>query len=178
MGLRGPAAKPTAQKIREGNPGKQKLNMNEPAFATVSTASEIKPSTKLSADEMKLWRAKVRAMGNALIRATDIPALTALVQCEARMFAITEKIAAIGPLVKTEDGGVKNNPLVRQLHEERHFALSMWGRFGHTPADRSRIMEESAIKADSKKSGILSGDWSKPKAAEKPAVEIETETVQ
>ena len=175
MGLRGPAAKPTAQKILEGNPGKRRLNLSEPDFAAVALA--IKPSSKLSPAEQKLWKAKIKAIGNAVIRATDIPALTSLVQCEAKMFSLSAKIESIGPLVKTEDGGVKANPLVRQLEQERRWALSLWGRFGHTPADRSRIMEESASLKDTKKSGILNGEWSKPKAAEKPE-KIEGETVQ
>lgn len=166
MGLRGPPPKLTSQKILEGNPGKQKLNMNEPSFSGTVTASDIKPSSKLTAAEQKFWKAKIKAIGTSAIRETDIPALTSLVKSEARMAALLDKIESIGPLVKTGDGSVKTNPLVRQLDQERRWAISLWGRFGHTPADRSRLVEEVSAK-DKAKSGILSGEYFPSPAAKR-----------
>ena len=48
MGKRGPAPKPTALKILEGNPGKQKLNKN-----TVVVATEL--LRKLATRIGRLW---------------------------------------------------------------------------------------------------------------------------
>ena len=48
MGRRGPAPKPTAIKILEGNPGKQKLNHNEPKPPTIIAIP--KPPSRLLKD--------------------------------------------------------------------------------------------------------------------------------
>jgi P27 family predicted phage terminase small subunit len=117
--------------------------------------------------ERRIWSAKVRAIGSSNIFATDISALTALVQCEARLFSLQAQVEKTGPLIKTVDGDVRQNPLVRQLHDERAHALRMWSRFGHTPADRSRIMDSPEDRDDK---GILSGQWAKPQKAEQMEV--------
>ena len=55
MGKRGPAPKPTALKVLQGNPGKRKLNDSEPTFE--KTDEILKPPSYLStyAKNRKAW---------------------------------------------------------------------------------------------------------------------------
>ena len=161
MGLRGPAPKPTETKRLEDNPGCRRLNDNEAPFAE---ATDPEPCAQLSERARELWRKKVAAIGRAGIKATDVPALTLLVQTEAAVFVQAEQLAAAGDVVPTKRGGGRLNPARRALAADREFLLKLWARFGHTPSDRSRIMDERQQRP--KGSGILNGEWRSSGAAQ------------
>ena len=81
MGRRGPPPKPTVIKLLQGNPGKRKLNRNEPK--PDSTKPEcpdwLKPKAKIA------WRRLVRQLSKmGVLAASDRDALAAYCQTYAR----------------------------------------------------------------------------------------------
>jgi P27 family predicted phage terminase small subunit len=145
--------KPTALKMLEGNPGKRKLNRNEPKFSGAPTCP-----TWLNKSAKKEWKrvtAELRALD--MLRALDTAALAAYCQSYARWQSAEATIE--------KEGQTVNEPIVNKAGEvvghktKRHpattiskDALSAMLRasalFGFDPSSRSRLSVGDAKPAD------------------------------
>jgi len=137
MGKRGPAPKPTALKILEGNPGKQKLNVNEPI---PPKAESIKPPSWLMPDAKKEWKRlapSLESMG--VLTTADLKAFEGYCQAYARWKQAEEKISEIGTTFLTPNGYIQQTPYVSIAMQNMKMMQSFANEFGLTPASRSRI---------------------------------------
>ncbi len=92
MGLRGPAPKPTALKLLEGNPGKQKLNKNEPMPKVPDVIP--KPPKRLLPEAKKEWKRLAPAMvALGLLTEVDTSAVAELCQNYAYYLAADAEIS-------------------------------------------------------------------------------------
>lgn len=143
MDPRGRKPKPTALKILEGNPGKRPLNGEEPRFAE---CVDPQPVAKLSGRAKKLWQRRVTALGaSRIIRETDLPLLTSLVQVEARVVEWGEQLDNDGPM---GNDGASENPLAKMVDRQIELQAKLCRVFGFTPADRSTLKELATGEAD------------------------------
>jgi phage terminase small subunit len=116
----GPAPKPTALKLLQGNPGKRKLNDQEPKPVVGAVAPKyVQDSPVLLAE----WnRHAPRLTKLKLLTEIDDDALATLCVLELRF---KELVA--------EEGSTS---ALSFLSKEKR---ALWSRFGMTPADRSRV---------------------------------------
>ena len=168
MGKRGPAPKPTALKILEGNPGKRKIrNTGEPMPPQLDTAPS--PPRRLLPEAKQEWKRlapMLTALG--LLTTADTAAFAELCQNYAYYLAADAKILSDGPDGMTKfqvapSGYTQAHPLLtirRQYYELWHKGLS---DFGLTPAARARLAADTAQQAKTKDAdpmeSILAGRW-------------------
>ncbi len=169
MGLRGPAPKPTALKVLEGNPGKQKLNAQEP----MPSAPQVtpKPPKRLLPEAKKEWKRLAEPMvALGLLTEVDTSAFAELCQNYAYYLAADAEILKLGEkgtvaLQKTPSGYMQQHPLLslrKQYYETWRKGLS---DFGLTPASRARLMvgdpvsERGVPCGDDDMERLLSGCW-------------------
>ena len=136
MGARGPAPKPTALKIIEGNPGRRPLNRAEPK------PSPIAPDCPAWLD--KVGKAEWRRIAPELERlglltGVDLVAMAGYCQSYSRWRACLTVLAKEGLTVETSSGYLMPRPEVaignRALVDMRAFCV----QFGLTPSARSRM---------------------------------------
>lgn len=164
MGRRGPPPKPTAMKLLEGNPGKQKLNYAEPKPPV--PRSLPKPPTRLLKEAKQEWKRLMPALvSTGVLTEVDLAAFTELCQNYAYYLITDRKILALGEqgvyaMQKTTTGYMQQHPLLslrRQYYEQWRRGLS---DFGLTPATRSRLVTgESAGAPEDPMERLLGGGW-------------------
>jgi len=136
MGARGPAPRPSALKLLEGNPGHEKLNRTEPKPRPVAP----KCPTWLAAEAKREWKRIAPALERlGLLTEIDGVALAGYCQSYARWRQCQEVLAKDGLTFSTESGYVSPRPEVaignRALIEIRAFCA----QFGLTPSARARM---------------------------------------
>jgi len=168
MGRRGPAPKPTAIKILEGNPGKQKLNHNEPKPPTIIAIP--KPPSRLLKDAKTEWRRLAPALiAMGVLTDVDLAAFAEMCQNYAYYLITDKKILDLGDrgvyaMQTTTTGYVQQHPLLslrRQYYDQWRKGLA---DFGLTPATRSRMivgdMDGTRVGiSDDPMELLLSGGW-------------------
>jgi P27 family predicted phage terminase small subunit len=137
VGLRGPAPKPTAIKQAEGNPGKRRLNSDEPEFEAriPKTPSHIDEQAK------KEWR-RIAPMllRNHVLTEGDYMALANLCQAWATLKRLQGLLNdAPSLLVKTPAGYVQQTPLFSMINRQMTLVNRLCAEFGLTPSSRSRV---------------------------------------
>ena len=139
MATRGRKPTPTAIKELEGNPGKRKLNENEPKPERSAPACP-KWLDKEAKKEWKRLAAKMEQMG--VLTDVDMAAFAGYCQSYARWKENEEFISKNGSLVRTPSGYWQQVPQVSMAQQY----LKQMGRFaeqfGLTPASRSRIIAD------------------------------------
>jgi P27 family predicted phage terminase small subunit len=139
MGLRGPAPKPTAIKKAEGNPGKRKLNTQEPQ----PVPGEPECPNHLDAVAKKEW---VRLSGILLamkvLTQADYIALGNLCQAYSTLIDAQKHLNKGGILFKTPNGYIQQNPLLGIIRAQMNIVNGLVREFGLTPSSRTRIAVE------------------------------------
>ena len=140
MATRGRKPTPTAIKELEGNPGKRKLNDQEP-----------KPERKapkcpkwLEEEAKKEWKRlakKMEMMG--ILTEVDMAAFAGYCQAYARWKEAEEFITQHGTIVKTPSGYWQQVPQVSIAQTYLKVMNRFAEQFGLTPASRSRIIVDS-----------------------------------
>ena len=140
MAQRGRTPKPTALKALEGNPGKRKLNMNEP-----KPVSKAPPCPKwLEPDAKKEWRRLAQQMEKlGILSEVDMAAFAGYCQAYARWKAAEEFITNHGAIVKTPSGYWQQVPQVSIAQQYLKQMSKFCEQFGLTPASRSRITADA-----------------------------------
>src|SRR5262245_51068611 len=122
MGARGPAAKPTALKVLQGNPGHEALNTREPKPAPIAP----KCPSWLDADAKREWKRVAPELEKlGLLTQVDMVALAGYCQSYSTWKLCQQKLATKGLTFTTDKGYICQRPEVgignRALAEVRAF---------------------------------------------------------
>ncbi len=151
MGQRGPKPKPTALKKLQGNPGKRKLNEQEPQFSGVPS-----PPAFLS----DLAKAEWHRMGPELARLgllknADMAAFAAYCEAYSDFEKYTKAIKDTGETFETEKGYVGVHPFVALRNKALEKLKQFAAEFGLTPAARSKVRAPEQHEDDQEKKAAL-----------------------
>jgi len=142
MGSRGPAPKPTAVRILEGNPSKRPLPANEP----LPFPGEPDMPSHLTREARKEWKRLVPILlSMRVLTAADGIALgnlcqaySLLVQAHKSMHQAS-KAGGSGLLMKTPSGYVQQSPLIGIINAQVEIITRISREFGLTPSSRIRL---------------------------------------
>lgn len=138
MGKRGPAPKPTALKILQGNPGKRKLNESEPEFE--KNDDILKPPSFLSTYAKKEWkRISPMLIKNNLLTDADIATLAAYCQSYNRWIKAEKAIRTYGMVFTSDKGNIIQRPEVGIANKAMSEMVKYAKEFGLTPSSRSQL---------------------------------------
>jgi P27 family predicted phage terminase small subunit len=136
MGRRGPPPQPTAMKLIRGNPGKRKLNKNEPqpAVAMPHCPDYLDVTARNEWDRLAPILVRMRVLTEA-----DYLALAGLCQTYSTMVKAQEQLNKSGILFKTPSGYVQQFPLIGVVNNCMEKIITFCREFGLTPSARTRI---------------------------------------
>jgi P27 family predicted phage terminase small subunit len=134
--MRGRKPKPTHLKAITGNPGKRRLNEDEPTPepAVPDCPPELSPAAQREWDRLVGELAKLN-----LLTQLDRAALAAYCGAYALWAEATEAIQKFGVMVKSPTGFPIQSPYVSIANRQAEIMLRISSEFGFTPASRGRI---------------------------------------
>lgn len=136
MGKRGPTKKPTNLKILQGNPGKRKLNENEPKFE-IDEEALLKPPPFLGTYGKKEWkRIAPLILKNKLLTNADINTLAAYCQSYNRWVEAEKEVRIRGFTTETDKGNIIQRPEVGIANKAMENMVKFAKEFGLTPSSR------------------------------------------
>ena len=136
MGERGPAPKPTALKVLEGNPGKRALPKNEPK----PDASAPDMPQWLPEDAKAEWQRVAPELSRiGLLARIDGSALAAYCEAYSRWKQAVEMMASEGVTFVTQAGYVATHPAVGIANKAKAEMHRFGREFGLTPSSRGRM---------------------------------------
>lgn len=149
--MRGRKPKPTEQKRREGNPGKRRLNTQEPQPpAAMPEAFDLPPSEldgiPTAATEWRRLAPMLRACRQ--VTEADRGALIALCLEWARYIDATKKVRDLGLVVTTKNGYPIPNPYLPIATKALAGCNKLWPELGLTPSSRSRVAIAPVTESD------------------------------
>lgn len=145
MATRGRKPKPTALKVLEGNPGKRKLNTNEPV--PVRGKNPPKCPDWLEDEAKAEWKRLAKNLFElGVLTEFDIQAFASYCQAYARWREAEEFITQHGSIVKTKNGMWQQVPQVSIAHQNQRIMLQAAAEFGLTPSSRARIIADQESK--------------------------------
>lgn len=137
MGARGPAPKPTALRIIEGNPGKKPLSHDEPkpTLGIPPCPAWLEPEAK------KEWRRVSRELDRiGMLTLVDGTALAGYCESYARWRQAERILTEQGKLTyETDTGYVRERPEVGIAQRYLGLVKQFAAEFGLTPSSRTRI---------------------------------------
>jgi len=136
MGERGPAAKPTALKKLQGNPGKRALGKGEPQ------PDNTKPRAPkwLTKEAKKMWdslSSKLHACG--LLTSIDGLALALLCENYATWRDAKDLVDVEGYFCRSDSGNLYQHPAVGAMNTAQKNLVGLMREFGLTPSSRGSI---------------------------------------
>jgi len=158
MGRRGPAPKPTALKVLQGNPSKRAINREEPK----PSAGAVAPPSWLDGLALEMW-AQIAPIveGMKVLTVADCHSLALGCDAYAEVVELRAYLREDGRTYESRhfqmdaDGNtverliVRPQPEVAMLSDAWKRARAMMQEFGLTPASRSRIKTGApAVEAD------------------------------
>lgn len=148
MGKRGPAPKPTALKIKQGNPGKRPLNSNEPNPRAVTNTNPPK-GLLLSAEAKSIWKDLAPKLRNfKMLTEADVYSFTRYCNLFAEVFTLQKTLKKLGtsyPVQKIDKSGdtyvshYKVRPEYSLYIDLMKQLQIMEREFGLTPSSRSGL---------------------------------------
>ena len=139
--MRGRRPKPTRLKMLTGNPGKRRLNEDEPRpeAAIPDCPAELSPMAR------KEWeRLIVELCALRLLTHLDRAALAAYCGAYALWAEATEAIQKYGAMIKSPTGYPIQSPYLSIANRQAELMMRIASEFGFTPASRSRISTPSS----------------------------------
>ena len=134
MGLRGPAPKPTALRLLEGNTRRPPVNDREPRPAPPRCPKH------LDAKARREWRRLVRILQRMRdVTEADGFAMEILCQAHSTLIKAQLRLSETGLLLETSLGYVKQNPLLGIVDHCMDTITKLSLEFGLTPASPSRV---------------------------------------
>lgn len=136
MGRRGPAPKPTALKVLEGNPGKRALPVGEPRPRPTA------PSCPdwLSEDAKAEWQRHAPELERlGLLTILDGAPLAAAMEAIAELKKANEVIERDGMTCVGSNGALYQHPAVGIRHKAMQLIRAFAAEYGFTPAARVRL---------------------------------------
>lgn len=149
--MMGPAPKPTALKLIEGNPGHQRINRAEPKPDDLTPRiARARYPKYLARDERRMWRyysgllARMRVLTEA-----DMVGLEQMSRVTAERIRMEVILAKTGPLAKSKrTDTVYISPVWMVVQGLRDRELKLLREFGMTPAARTRVSTVGPSAAD------------------------------
>jgi len=134
--MRGRRPKPTRMKVLTGNPGKRRLNEDEPqpAPAIPDCPDELGPVARAEWNRLVAQLASLRILTHL-----DRAALAAYCGAYALWAESTAAIQQYGAMVKSPTGYPIQSPYVSIANRQAEIMMRIASEFGFTPASRSRI---------------------------------------
>ena len=145
-GRRGPAPRPTALKILEGNPGKRALNKQEPKPGK----ADLRLPAGLGHHGRTFWREIAPALDTlGVLTAVDVPALEAAARTYERWRVAESKLKDVKSLAQTGKSGFSApSAYVQIASQAQRDLLRLLQEFGLTPASRTRIQVDATDAAE------------------------------
>jgi P27 family predicted phage terminase small subunit len=144
MGLRGRTPKPTATVIAEGNPGKRKINRNEPDLGDGMPQCP----DYLDEEAKRQWCQLAPILHRArLLKEGHYIALGNLCQAYSTMKKAQGMLDKSGLIIKTRSGYVQQSPLISIITTNMELVTKLSREFGLTPAS-SRSLAVTEEKED------------------------------
>ena len=134
--MRGRRPKPTALKLRDGNPGKRRLNQLEPKppLSAPTCPAHLSPSAKAE------WKRLARQLeGLGILSQLDRAALAGYCQAWGRWVEAERKLKETPILLKTPAGYVQPSPWLSIANKQLELMHKFMGELGLSPASRSRV---------------------------------------
>lgn len=153
MGYRGPAPKPTAIRMMEGNPSHRPFNGNEPR------PDPVPPRCPkfLDAEAKREWKRIVpMLMRMRVLTEVDGHSLANLCIAYSTLMRAQAKLNESGLLLKTPSGYVQQSPLIGIVNSCIDTITKLSREFGLTPASRSRIQTTEPEEMDSLERALCS----------------------
>ena len=136
--VRGRRPLPTALKTARGNPGKRKLNAEEPKYPEVKRTRIPAPPDTLDETGRQFWRATARQLATAgVLTTTDLTALHTCATLYSRWQDAERKIK--GRLVVIVNGAKMPNPYLSIADRSMRTLMRHLIEFGMTPSSRSKL---------------------------------------
>lgn len=133
---------PTVVKILNGNPGKQKLNLNEPKPAE----GKPKAPAHLSKGAKAHWARTMKVMWpTGVITLAESDLLSTYCEAVARWLEAKTEIRAKGMLLVSAHGGPIRNPLLKVLDDAERTMLRCQSELGMTPSARARLSVSNQV---------------------------------
>lgn len=132
---------PTKLKVLRGNPGKRRLNANEPEPAPLDKHFDI-PPRELAGDARASaeWRRVAPLMRECgLISQAERSAIIALCQQWSRYLEAQVDVRKHGMIIKRQDGGLMTNPNLDVGDRALSHCHRLWSELGLTPSGRARV---------------------------------------
>jgi P27 family predicted phage terminase small subunit len=139
--MRGRKPKPTAQRRLEGNPGKRRLNEDEPKPPAPSEEFDVPPPElaehAIAAAEWSRLAPMLRAV--RVITEADRSALLALCLEWGRYIDATAQTKRSGMVIQTKSGYPITNPYLAIAVRALAGCQKLWTELGLTPSSRARV---------------------------------------
>ncbi len=135
---RGRKPKPTKQKLAAGNPGKRKINKNEPNFEQISDAEAPGWLDDIGLAAWKTYAPMLCARG--VLTAADLHNLEAFCAAYSRWRRGEEEVMRMGITVINDNGDVKKNPAATIVNEALRQMATFGSLLGIDPSSRTRIV--------------------------------------
>jgi len=134
--MRGRRPKPTRLKVLTGNPGRRRLNADEPRPEPTipECPSELGPVARKEWDRLAGELASLK-----ILTALDRAALAAYCNAYGLWAEAIEAIQKYGTMVKSPTGYPIQSPYVSIANRQAEIMMRIASEFGFTPASRSRI---------------------------------------
>jgi P27 family predicted phage terminase small subunit len=134
--MRGRRPKPTRLKMLTGNPGKRRLNEDEPRPDPniPECPSELGPVARTEWDRLVDELAVLRMLTNL-----DRAALAAYCGAYALWAEATVQLQKYGAMIKSPTGFPIQSPYLSIVNRQAEIMMRIASEFGFTPASRSRI---------------------------------------
>lgn len=155
MGYRGPAPKPTAIRMLEGNRSRRPLNDSEPR----PDVRAPRCPKHLDADAKREWKRLVPILVRMkVLTEADSHCLANLCQAASTLARAQTKLNETGLLLKTPSGYVQQNPLIGIINSNVDIINKLSRELGLTPASRSRLQTTPAVDDMADIERLLCGD--------------------
>lgn len=137
-GRSGRRPKPTASKELAGNPGKRKLNKDEPSFELVTN---IDPPEWLCPNSQEMWARVVPALlAEKVLCVTDLHNVEAFCTAYANWRASQASVVQFGIVVTSAMGSPIKNPALTAAKEAMAQMVTFGSLLGLDPSSRTRLV--------------------------------------
>ena len=138
---RGRKPKPTAIKKLQGNPGKRKLNDNEPKFTELVNAETPEWLTDLA---VTMWQTIMpELMANKILTIADLHNVESFCMAYSRWRESEDAVTKHGILVESPQGALVKNPALTAINEAKKQMIQFGSLLGLDPSSRARLTGSS-----------------------------------
>ena len=137
--MRGRKPVPTYLKLLRGNPGKRRLNENEP----IPAGDLQEPPKWMSKSQRAGWRYAIEHSPSGLLKRLDRSVLVAWVVAEDLHRKASEMVERHGLLIKAPNTGLPiQSPYLPVINRQASIMIKAAEQLGFSPASRGRVQIE------------------------------------